>query len=417
MESGSPQILSPLRNESSIASVEQVLERFRQVRAALAELLHAVGTDASQTRETARILGLNRGLAWRLTRVVRQPESPDVIADVPGRQSVAQFLDACRTRGAAEHTVLAAQRAFEAFESAVDSCSGDRKTLGMLLSNHRDAGPSGEQERARRKLFDGACSVWGVQAQLRFVTVFLFPSPDDPNMLDAGHVTGFVGFRRLSERAWPLTYEAVHDKSGSARQYHKEPLDPHGSSEGQLQLLKAFCSPPNPEITVSQVGSFKRFELAPGPVGNEGLTTCVFGIRMRKLYPRYSATPDTAGFMVLQQTPVERVLFDFFVHRDLKNKTPPHTQLLDRLTFPHGSGEAEFRHQELAFSEQAVSLSRGAAGGLHPLLPWYSRLLTYVCERIGQPLDDFEGSRFEMAYPPIATILSRRVELGPPPAA
>src|SRR5262245_34137594 len=308
------------------ASIEQVLERFRSLRAAVAEILHSVGTDATQTRETARILGLNRGLAWRMTRLARSPESPAVISDVPGRQSVAQFLEACRSHGAPEKALVATKAAFDAYESVVDSCSGDRKTLTMLMANHRKLGPSGEQERARRKLFEGACAVWVVQAQVRFVTVFVFPSPSEPNKLDAGHVTGFVGLRRLSPRAWPLSYEAVHDKAGAAVPFVKEPLDPGGSSEGELQLIRQFCTPPRPEIRVSTYGAFKSFELAAGPVGNEGLTTCVFGTRLRGLYPRYTDTPDTAGFMVLLQTPVERVLFDMFVHRDLALSGPPPAQ-------------------------------------------------------------------------------------------
>lgn len=402
-------------DQASISSLEHVLTSFREFRAAVAELLHAVGTDATQTRETARKLGLNRGLAWRLTRVVRAPESPLVISDVPGRQSVASFLKACRTHGAPEESLQAAKSAFEAYEHAVGGCSGDRKTLAMLMANHGHLGPSTEHERARRKLFEGACAVWGVQAQIRFVTVFVFPSPEDGSMLNAGHVTGFVGLRRLSPRAWPLSYEAVHDKSGDAVPFVKMPLDPDGVGEGELQLLKRFCNPPNPKIQVSQIGAFKRFELAPGPVGNEGLTTCVFGSYLKHLYPRYSETPDTAGFMVLLQTPVERVLFDVFVHRDLAVPEPPRAQLLDRLTFPHGNVESDFPRQELPLPETPAPLPGGAAGALHPNIPWYSRLLTYVSERIGQPLNAFEGSRFEMTYPPISTTLSRRFDLPPPP--
>lgn len=415
MHEGAAQPVVRTEDGDEIASIENVLDRFRHLRAAVAELLHSVGTDATQTRQTARVLGLNRGLAWRMTRLVRSPESPAVISDVPGRQSVAQFLDACRIRGASETSLTATKAAFDAYENVVGSCSGDRKTLAMLMSNHRKLRSSNEQERARRKLFDGACAVWGVQAQVRFVTVFVFPSPSNPNELDAGHVTGFVGLRRLSPRAWPLSYEAVHDKSGESVPFVKEPLDPDGSNEGELQLIRQFCTPPRPDIQVSRYGAFKSFELAPGPVGNEGLTTCVFGTRLRGLYPRYSETPDTAGFMVLLQTPVERVLFDMFVHRDLALPVPPPAQLLDRLTFPHGNVESEFHRQEIPLAEQPVGLPAGITGALCPHIPWYTKLLTYVSERIERPIEEFEGSRFELTFPPISTTLSRRFDLAPPP--
>lgn len=396
------------------ATVEKVLRAFHDLRAAVSALFYSVGVDPTQTRETARLLGLNRGLAWRLSRVVRAADSAEAISDVPGRPSVTKFLSACRQRGASSQSIDVAQSAFEAYESAVGACSGDRKTLGMLMANRGNGTASTEAERARRKLFEGAATLWGGQAHLRFVTVFAFPAPDDADFLDAVHVTGFVGFRRLIPRAWPMYYEAVHTRAGDAVNFSKRPLDPTGSSEGELQLVRQFCDPP-PKIQVSVIGGFRQFELAPGPVGNEGLTTCVFGSYLKHIFPRYPEKPDTAGFMVLLQTPVERLLFDMFVHRDLGVSTPPRTQLLDRLLFPHGYSEDDFPHIELPLTERAGSLPPSYSGAIYPLIPWYGRVLPFMTEHSGRSFDEFEGSRFELAYPPISTTLSRRFDLYPKP--
>ncbi|MGP1346550.1 MAG: hypothetical protein ACTS3F_07780 [Phycisphaerales bacterium] len=399
------------------ASIDEVLDAFHGVRAAVAELMSTVGVDPTKTRESARVLGLNRGLAWRLTRIVRQPESPAVVSDVPSRQSMRNFVEVCRTMGAPEAALQAVSDAVESYERSVGLCSGDRKTLAMLMANHAPADRADEQVRARRKIFEGACSVWGVQADVRFVTVFVYPSDTDPMKVDAGHVTGYVGFRRLSPRPWPMSYEAVHRATGEARRFRKEPLEPEGVDEGELQLLKSFCDPRNPKIEVTLNGDYKRFELAAGPVGNEGLTTCVFGSHLRELHDRYSEKPDTSGFMVLLQTPVERVVFDMFVHRDLGVSTPPATQLLDRLTYPHNNDESQFDRQALPLAERPVLLPPGVSGAMHPEIPWYTRMLQFVTERIRHGMDEFIGSRFEMAYPPISTTLSRRFDLLPPPDA
>lgn len=399
------------------ATLADVIASFHSARAAIADLFALIGIDPTKARESARELGLNRGLTWRLTRIVRESDPRLVVSDVPGAQSMSRFFDACLKRGAPQQAIAAASNAFSTFESMLSSCSGDRKTLGMLMANTSAGRSAGEAEKGRRKLFEGACGVWGGQAQTRFVTVFVFPSPDDPMKLDAAHVTGLVGFRRLSDRAWPLSYEAVHRASGVAAPLIKEPLDPAGPTEGQAQLLKGFCSPPQPDIQVVISGDYKRFELASGPVGNEGLTTCVFGTRLRRMYDRYSQTPDTAGFMVLLQTPVEQVMFDLFVHKDLGVEEPPRTQLLDRLLFPHSNVESDFDRQSLPISEIPVPLPRGLAGTLCPYIPWYSRLIADITAKLDMPLDDFFGSRFEMAYPPISTTLSRRFDLLPPPKA
>ena len=328
---------------------------------------------------------------------------------------MAKFLDVCRERGVAEVKVRTAWDAIAAFESAVSSCSGDRKTLAMLMANQSEGASAGELERARRKLCEGASAVWGVQAQVRFVTVFVYPSPTDRTMLDAAHITGFVGFRRLCERSWPLSYEAVHKSDGSAQRFSKVPLDPEGSSEGELQLMKEFCEPRSPEIRVVTSGDYKRFELASGPVGNRSLTTCVFGSLLAAISPRYSVEPDTSGFMVLLQTPIERVVFDMFVHKEIEDTRPPRAQLLDRLTYPYQNRESEFDVQSLPIAEAPVALPPGFSGALCSHLPFYPRLLEFVCGRTGVGIESFRGSRFEMSYPPISTILSRRFDLARPP--
>ncbi|HVZ93091.1 MAG TPA: hypothetical protein VG797_01130 [Phycisphaerales bacterium] len=395
------------------ATVDEVLQAFRVVRADVANLFALSGIDPIKTRESARELNLNRGVTWRLTRIVREPDAALVVSEVPGRQGIAKFFQACRERGAPEKAIESATASFEAFEAAVSACSGDRKTLAMLMANRRERTSPFEQERERRKLFEGASSFWGVQAQVRFVTVFLFPSPDDPKMLDAGHSTGYIGFRRLGARAWPLSYEAVVKPTGERRQFVKEPLQPDGADEGQLQLLHDFCSPSHPKIDVVQMTDMKRFELAPGPLGNEGLTTCVFGSRLRRLYERTPSELGHAAFNVLLQTPVERVVFDMFAHRDLGFESPAITMLLDRLTYLGSYVQSEFERQALPVNEEPAMLPPGPGGVLCPHIPWYPRLLSYICDRIGQPQDAFTGSRFEMAYPPISTMLHRRFDLQP----
>lgn len=395
------------------ATLESVISAFHRARAEVAALFSSAGLDPTKTRESARELGINRGLTWRLTRMVRESDPALVASDVPGAQSMTKFFDACRKRGAPETVIDSATTALDRFETALRACTGDRKTLAMLMANRGENNVRSETEKARRKLFEGACGVWGVQTQTRFVTVFVFPSPDDPDMLDAGHVSGFVGCRRLSPRPWPLYYEALHKSTGEVARFTKTPLDPSGTSEGERQLLKPFCSPTVPEINVVEGGGYKRFELASGPIGNEGLTTCVFGTHLRKIYPRYSDPADTAGFLVLLTTPAERVMFDIYVHKDLNISDPPRVQLLDRLMFPHANNEAEFDRQSLPISEPVELLPGGIAGTLCPYIPWYSNLIRDVTGRIGHSIEDFVGSRFQMNFPPVSTTLSRRFDVLP----
>lgn len=395
------------------ASMGEVLSSFQSLRASVLGLFQATGVDPTRTRELARELGVNRGLAWRLSRMARSQDGTDVAHDVPGRQSLEKFAKVCQDRGASDEVVNDALEAIEEFERAVGACSGGRKTLAMLLANRGESTAATDRERARRSLFEGACSVWGVQAQMRFVTVFLFPSPSNPAYLDAAHVTGYLGFRRLSPRPWPMSYEAVHDSEGQAQEIRKEPLDPRRNIRGEPQLLTAFCDPPSPKIEVRTEHDYRAFDLAAGPVGNEGLTTCVFGSYLNQIYENGFAQPETAGFMVLLQTPVERVMFDLFVHEDIRTEGPVITHLLDRLKYPHDNRESGFDRQSMAISETARDLPRGRDAAATASIPFYPQLLSFIADRVKIPTEKFAGSRFEMTYPPISTTLSRRIPLTP----
>lgn len=413
-EAAAPVPVSPPEIETD--ALEDVLGAFQDLRARLADLLLAVQVDPTQTRESARRLGLNRGLVWRLTRVVRSTDVAAAVSDVPGRASMARFIAACRERGAPESNLEAITDAIARFESLVGECSGDRKTLAMLMTNRSGSAESGEQERARRKLFEGGCAVWGVQAQVRFVSVFLFPAPDDPTMMDVGHVTGYVGFRRMRQIAWPMSFEAVMSRRGEMIRYEKTPLDPSGSNEGSLQLIKRFCDPQDPEIVAKTIGNVKRFELAEGPVGNAGQATVVFGTYLRHLFPRVqNAEHQFASFNVLMKTPVERLIFDMFVHRDIELAELPETNICDRLTHPHPPADDDVRRLAIPCADEPYALGRGSSGALTPHIPWYPRLVDFVCTRVGHAPEEFHGSRFEMTYPPIPTAPSRRFPLMPGP--
>lgn len=414
-----PAVVHIPRQRSSLpaaesASIRDVMASFQVLRSSVLELFGSTGVDPTKTREMARDLGLNRGLAWKLSRVARSIDGTDVAHDVPGKQSMEKFIDVCEQRGVEPALIAKAHKATDAFEASVASCSGGRKTLAMLLANSGDNVASQDRERARRMLFDGACSVWGVQAQTRFVSVFLCPSRTEPGMLDAAHVTGYVGFRQFSSRAWPMSYEAVHDKEGKKLAIQKDPLDPSGYEEGDLQLMRSFCEPSSPDIEVQMQGDYKVFNLAAGQVGNRGLTTCVFGSYLRSIYSqKQSDEHDTAGFMVMLQTPVERVIFDYFIHDSIQYKDEVVTHMLDRLTYPHDNRVENFENQSMSIAERGYDLPAGVDGAATAHLPWYQRLMEFVSERTGYSIEEFRGSRFEMAYPPISTTLSRRIEIIP----
>jgi len=108
---------------------------------------------------------------------------------------------------------------------------------------------------------------------------------------------------------------------------------------------------------------------------------------------------------------VERVVFDMFVHKDIALDAMPTAHLCEKLTHPHPPADDHVEMLALPIAERPYELGPGASGALSPHIPWYPRLVTTVAERIGHRPEDFSGSRFEMAFPPIPTALVRRFPL------
>jgi len=110
-------------------------------------------------------------------------------------------------------------------------------------------------------------------------------------------------------------------------------------------------------------------------------------------------------------TPVERVMFDTFVHKSLEIAAAPQVILVDRLTRPHGYNDDEILSEALPIDAAIRKLGPGSAGAVTPHLPWYPRMVDRICARMGFKSDEFVAYRMEMVYPPIPTALVARFEL------
>lgn len=208
------------RSTARASSLEELIAAFHVMRGRIGSLFALAGIDTSKTRGPARELGISRGLAWRLTRMIREADPTSAISSLPGGASMARFFESCRAGACRTRR-----------SKRPPTRSSGLKRTALVHGRPQDAGnddgqpPGGHRGwrsgQGPAQLFEGACGVWGVQAQTRFVTVFVFPSPDDPTKLDAGHVTGFVGFRRLSGKPWPAQLRSgaqVHGGGSSVRE-------------------------------------------------------------------------------------------------------------------------------------------------------------------------------------------------------
>jgi len=401
-----------------LSEVESASACVNRVRAAFAALLHTAGVDPAKIRASARLLDLNRGLMWRVAKVVQATDDATAALNIPGRSATRQLLEASRKRGSPAEVIRSVLDAVREFEAVVERQSGDRKMLAVLLAN-ADTEPQSDQfESARREMFNGACAVWGVRARVRLRTVFLWPGARNPDTHDVLDVVGYVGFQRLRAVAWPVAYQTIVSDAGARVRPEREPVDPDGIAVGDLAFINAFCSSPLPQLRALESRNVTRYELPVGPVGNTDITTCVFGSISRNIWSRYRTEEDRyAAFMSTMSTPVERTMIDVFAHRDLELDDPPEVILCDRLTRPQGYDADDVELERLPLVTQPRRLGQGIGGTVTSHVPWYSEMIDFLCRRIGSPRDDFIGYRCEMTYPPIPTALLARFPLPPAPGS
>ena len=155
------------------------------------------------------------------------------------------------------------------------------------------------------------------------------------------------------------------------------------------------------------------------PVGNEAAINCFTGEVVRKPSPRYADEQNLyIEFGTRIRTPMEVLVQDLFVHRDLYGRVDPVSTVYSELSVQpwFDTPQAQRREQdELPFAETVEYLGQGP-GAIHtPDVPLYEDLMRYSFTKLGWDLEACDVYRVRVAYPVIATALTVRFKMPPAP--
>jgi hypothetical protein len=387
-----------------------------QVRIALAALVESVGADASYPQEMARRFALDKSLAWRVARVIDGDDAVAAATHMPGRGGLSTFLDALRRCGAPTERIDSVRVAMERFERLVDTHSGDRGTLEIMLGGVSDHLSRKRTEAFRKLAFQGNSAIWGAQARTQASLHFVAPSAT-PGKLDLAGVSGLIDFRRLrSDVRWSLATrvdikdDGTHDANASTIL----PLDPDLGPD-DLPLLRAFCSRPMVEIEeVRASPGHIRYEIAEGPVGITAATTCLVGWMYRGQVSGHRTDVDQFGeHAVSLNTPVETLVHDLYIHRSLAFAIPPTTAVYGQVpggpVYPRDGRDKGL----IPLSDSMIDLGAGPPDCTISALPRCTQMVEFAASRLGWKLGDFHGFRYRLRYPPIPALALFRYALPP----
>lgn len=397
---------------SEFGAPDDVLNVLYLLRDALTEMLSATGVDITKTRATARDLGLDRNLVWQVTHVMNSPDILSAARAIPSRAKMEKLCEVCAERGASKASVRGVIESLDCFERMIEVSLGNREDFETMLASLEQEDVTGRQEPTRKLAFHCNSTIWGVQAKVNFKACFTAPSATEPDKIEVMQVSGLVGFRRLRPVPWPLSRSHAYSDTGEELELNYDPIGPDDSHGGERSLLTEFCSQPLPEIHRVSTSYGHFYELASGPIGNAGLSTCIFAERVTPLFERYrTSREEFHATMIDLVTPSEHTILDLFLHHELGAFEAPEAMLLDRLSTARGYDPELDAKYQLPMSVGAVGLGSSASGTATPQFPLYPRVLSSVLESMGWKHEDFDGFRLSLKYPPVPSALVLRVPL------
>lgn len=381
----------------------------RTLRTSLSALLVSLGLDPGDSQALVRRWGINRQLSWKIAKVVQSHDSFVALQHLPGNEALATVLTKARDAGASAGSIEAVRVAAQDVDRLIDSHCGDRTSFDIMGSALSTAEQGlQQQEVLRRQFYQGASSIWGAQTKVNLVSWFVAPSASgDPHTADVASIKAWLGFRRLrANLSWVISRHMSRNDDGAYLKLPEpEALDP--TSSWTVPLMRSFCSETQPSISVKEDADRLMVSLAPGPVGNAGQVSCVFGKLHRNLQHVRNAQNHHFRFFCELNIPAEVTLFDVYIHRSMAYAIPP-VAMLSSLIEPR---EPEAEHNQLPLAEPLLALGAPSPAPLTLEVPRYDEMLGMVFARAGWNAKDFVGFRIRLAYAPIPALLSMTYEL------
>ncbi|MBW7906136.1 MAG: hypothetical protein LC135_16775 [Phycisphaerae bacterium] len=404
---------SASKADGDLSFASHATQVIARLRSAFADVLDPLPVSRlSRRSQLAEVLGIDRTLAWKISKFIEGNDPFAAARVLPGSAGVNIFLRAASRCHAPRASIEAARKAFQDFRALIQVHAGDRKSFGMMLAGYVRENAARADMEHRKQAFQANSYLWGVQAATQLDTYLVNGSANE-DLLDVAVIRGFVNLRRIRPHVpWRIArLYSVNDVGELRTSFAREPLDPSAPSQpggADLPLLSQFCSKLLPRFQrVSGPRGAVEYELAEAPVGNTASHTCMIGETVRGIGSRYRAERDWQ-FVVRarMRTPCEASIFDLIIHRELFGRITPHVELFSELF----AAELDCHYEEsdrLPVHEGVRYLGCGPEVVRTPEVPRYTRLIEYAFERLGWDGRQFDVYRVRLQFPvvPSAVLL------------
>jgi len=371
----------------------------------------AAGLDPSDPQSMARQWGLNRQLSWKVVKVIQLRDAYVALQHLPGNEGLGIILKRAEQAGVAAALLAKVREAARTFDELIETHCGDRAVFDIMGSGLSQVDQAlQQQENQRKQFFLGASSIWGAQAKVNFASWYVGPTAGETaisGQVDLVNIKAWIGFRRLRENlSWVMSRQmSRHDSGDSMSIGAPEALDLRSSSD--VPLLQDFCTTPVPQFSLRAEGGRTTVSLDPGPVGNAGQISCVFGKILRRMPHVRTEADRLSRFMSYLNVPSEAAIVDLFVHKSIADSMPPSVTLSSLIELH----EQDPERSRLPLNDPLIELGIPAPAPLTLEVPRYAEMFDLVMTRMNWSAEDFVGYRLRMNYPPLPAALVMRYEL------
>jgi hypothetical protein len=383
---------------------------------ALRDVVERIPGRPEGPQRLAEALGLDKVLASRLLKCLRQSDPIAIVHHAPGPEPLRRLLRAARSRGVPAAVVSTAEAAVQAFEDLIRREAGDRSALLAVLAAWL---PEARQEfelRRKQTAYRAMSQLKGASAETSLGTVLLHPNPDGTT-LDVVWLLGILGLRRLRPGAVVrLTTRRQVEEVDAGR----EPRNLAGDLEDGADSLRLddFCHATPATIEVTRGGDVVHYLLGETGFGPRSEVDLLLAEVNLAEMPRYVAPEHhRRGYTFTEVSlPVRRMLFDVFLHEDVYPGQRPELLVYD--TVPEGVANVNDPARDvdrLETTDTVHPIVSGVDGARTAEVPRYREMLGHVFDRMAWDPSRFRGFRCRVEYPIYGTQVCMAFDPPAPP--
>jgi hypothetical protein len=339
-------------------------------------------------------LGVSRVLISRTLGAIALVNPLDTLQRVPGPETLRGIVEAAVSKGVPQSTADAAINAIELFSRIIRDSYGTRAALNAAISANEPDMQRRLELDSRYRVFKGMRELRGIEAATWLSTTFVTPNKNNPDLLSATMLQGFVALRRLRIDI-PVSF--AFDAIGAVANAHSDAVDVPSST---LSLEDLYTNKPA-VLDLDTVGGKMMYRLRQSGLGKHAVTDMLAMVRVPEWRSRF-ARPERplVGPFAQPSAPVKLLVFDLLAPAGTFTDEAPLLSVyapsmrgaanpndawrdIDRTSIPetvevHGAGEHSFEMPEI---------------------PNYRKMLERVAADLGHDLDTLQLYRVRIAYP------------------